>query len=60
MKPLFDAVALTVMKNMARAINLYCWGGAIGLFLGGTAWILSSQTRRKSRRRPTGDHAAVA
>ena len=33
MKPLFDAVVLTVKLNMAKAINLYLVGGEIGLFL---------------------------
>ena len=33
MKPLFDAVVLTVKLNIAKAINLYLVGGEIGLSL---------------------------
>ena len=33
MKPLFDAVVLTVKLNIANAINLYLVGGEIGLSL---------------------------
>ena len=34
MKPLFDAVVLTVRLNMAKAINLYHLGGVIAISLG--------------------------
>ncbi len=46
MKPLFDAVVVTATQNVAKAINLYLLGGVMGLFLGVTASILTSQTRR--------------
>ena len=46
MKPLLDAVVLTTTLNMGKAVNLYLLGGVIGLLLGITASILTSQTRR--------------
>ncbi|MGD0868762.1 MAG: hypothetical protein ABSB88_04370 [Bryobacteraceae bacterium] len=43
MRPLVDAVMLTVTLHTAKAIDLYRLGGVIGLLLGGAASILSSQ-----------------
>ena len=53
MKTLFDAAALTVMLNMAKAINLYLVGGEIGLSLVAaglvTAFSANSLKRRASK-----------
>jgi hypothetical protein len=50
MKPLFDAVALTVMLNMGKAINLYRLGGVIGLSLGVAELVTAFSTNSLKRR----------
>ncbi len=50
MKTLLAAVVLTVMQNMAKAINLYLLGGEIGLALG-AAELLSTFSANGRKRR---------
>jgi hypothetical protein len=50
MKPLFDAVVLTVMLNTSKAIDLYRLGGVIGLSLGVAELVKSFSTNSLKRR----------
>jgi hypothetical protein len=49
-KPLFDAVVLTVRLNMAKAINLYLLGGVIGLLFGGAEFVAAFSANSLKRR----------
>jgi hypothetical protein len=49
MRPIFDAVVLTVKLNMATAINLYLLGGEIGLSLGAARLITAFSVNRLKR-----------
>ena len=50
MKPLFDAVVLTVRLNMAKAISLYHLGGVIGLSLGAAELVAAFSANSLKRR----------
>ena len=50
MKPLFDAVVLTVKLNIAKAINLYLLGGEIGLALGAAELVSTFSANGRKRR----------
>ena len=50
MKTLLDAVVLTVMQNMAKAINLYLLGGEIGLALGAAELVSTFSANGRKRR----------
>ena len=58
MKPLFDAVVLTVKLNIAKAINLYLLGGEIGLSLRAARLvtdILGQQSEEESKQAMTNE-----
>jgi hypothetical protein len=50
MKPLFDAVMLTVRLNIAKAIDLYHLGGVIGLSLGAAELVAAFSANSLKRR----------
>jgi len=50
MKPLFDAVMLTVRLNITKAIDLYHLGGVIGLSLGAAELVAAFSANSLKRR----------
>jgi hypothetical protein len=50
MKPLFDAVVVTVKLNMAKAISVYLVGGEIGLSLLAARLVTEFSANSRNRR----------